>query len=93
MKQPQVTGDFSTRILGMTDVTLTIGTHYNISKFNKNKVLGREPVLIRIGIGSETIFGWFVLESANNSGDVGSIEAEELVFRLDGDLTPSFSWR
>lgn len=84
-----------TKCYGLLDVAASVGRFDDSSKTLRDKLKNREDVLLEISISknAETIRGWFVVESAGSSGDLGALEAESLSFQLSGNDVSNFSWR
>jgi len=89
------TTGFRSKDYGLSDVSVTLERFDDLAKTFKDKILNREGLMIEItpGGGSEKIRGWYVPESANNAGDVSSLETEALTFNLNGNIKSAFSWR
>lgn len=88
-------GGYRTKQYGILDVAANIGRFDDLAKTFKTKLENRQVVLLEIkpGNGTETIRGWFVIESAGSQGEINSLEVESLTFQLDGDTKSAFSWR
>ena len=82
----QSNGGYRTRQYGMLDVSANISRFDDLAKTFKTKLENRKVVLLEIqpAGGTETIRGWFVIESSNSQGEISSLEVESLTFQLDG---------
>lgn len=88
---------FRTRLYGLLDVSISMSGYSTVDADEievRKRLENRERVFIEIvpASGTESIRGWFVMESDNSSGDASNIEKTELSFQLDGDARASFSW-
>lgn len=72
-----------THQLGLFSVSASFSRFDDISGDFKDIIRSRVPVALEIASAALTVFrGWFVPESVNSSGDVNSLEEEELSFQL-----------
>lgn len=89
------TTGYRSKQTSLEDISVTLSRYYDLSQKFKDALKDRTNILIEIKPGgSEVIRGWFVVESANNSGDVGSLETEALTFKLITNIKPNstFYW-
>ena len=75
------------RTYGLHDVTITIDRYDPLTRELITAKLGENPVLIEIAPGGvtdedEKLKGWFVIDTGNQSGDVGSLENQNLTLML-----------
>ena len=88
-------GGYRTKGYGLIDVSASVGRYDDLAKTFKNHKKNRSEVFIEIrpGGASDVARGWFVLENANSSGDIGGLESESLQFNLSDLDGKSFSFR
>lgn len=90
----QSTG-YRSRTYGLHDISLSLSRWDDMSKDFVFAAEAGEVVVVEVkpGDGTRKFRGFMLVESANRSGDVSSLESEELSFQLDGDgVGKSFSW-
>lgn len=80
---------------GFIGATLSIDRLYDLDSQYRNGLLNGQSYLVEIrpNTSTVTIRGWFIVESAGLSGDISSLEMENLNFHLNGDVNSAFSWR
>ena len=86
---------YRTKSYGLLDVAASISRYDDLAKTFKTHKQNRNEVFIEIkpGGGNDVARGWFVVETANSSGDIGSLETEDLQFNLSDTNGKSFSFR
>ena len=91
----QANGGFKTRIASIKDVKVAISRWDDLAAVYTGIHDAGTAVLIEITPGGSTrpyARGWFVVESADGSGDIDALEAEELAFSANADEVGTFGW-
>jgi len=89
------TNGFKTRVGKLKDVSISLTQFNDLNKEYFDILNAGEVVLVDIAIGSsdiQTIRGWFLVESSNDSSSVTDLETQEVSLQLDGDTDSSFTW-
>jgi len=87
---------YRSRVLGLRDVSLSVDRWDQLTQEFFTAINDRTPLIIEVqpgGAGNPLARGWFVPESETHEGDVSSLEAANLVFQVDGDVTADYNWR
>lgn len=95
IKTIQTDSGYKSRTAKLKDVSMSVTAFNDLLKIVNAQFNNEEVLLIEILIGDtdiQTVRGWFVIESDNDSGAVADVEMEEVSFQLDGSLESSFSW-
>ena len=91
----QASGGYrSGKVYGLGDVSITLSRWHDADTRVRDALTGRSTLLLEIkpaASGGEVYRAWVVVESDQNSGDVGSIEEEQITLQLDGDAESAFS--
>lgn len=86
---------YRSRVAGLHDVSLTVSRWDDMTKHFFEAASNGEAVVAEVTPGGGTIRfrGFMLVETANRSGDVASLESEEVTLTLDGDgAGKAFSW-
>jgi hypothetical protein len=93
INEAQLNGGFRTKQYGLTDVAVSLGRFADASKTMQTRLQSGNKVFLKINPSdTERILGWFLIESVSQSGDVGSLEIQDIQLQLSGDIRFSFSW-